>query len=164
MTGTLTAHLGDLAGALRDLRRRFRVAARVEVARAIGEALYEVTRTVICGPNRLHSTPRSAYSDWDDPWQDSAAEPVHSHDVFSQEDEVDDEDRMSSTKLPPVLLAGLGGARWGFMLTRRMGPSLLIGLLIALLTYVGGPALKTLLEAWAAANDVLNYAHPDQLA
>jgi hypothetical protein len=164
MTGTLTAHLGDLAEALHDLRRRFRVAARVEVAQAIGEALYEVTRAMICGPSRPHATPPSAYSDWDDPWQDPAADPGHSHHVSAQEDEADDEDRMSSTKLPPVLLAGLGAARWGFMLTRRMGPSLLIGLLVALLTYVGGPALKTLLEAWAAANDLLNFPRPDRLA
>ncbi|HEY1859859.1 MAG TPA: hypothetical protein VGG61_05875 [Gemmataceae bacterium] len=164
MTGTLTAHLGDLAEALHDLRRRFRMAARVEVARAIGEALCEVTRAMICGPNRLQSSPRSAYSDWDDPWQDPAADPGHFYDEFSREDKTDDEDRKLSTMLPPMLLAGLGAARWGFMLTRRMGASLLIGLLIALATYVGGPAIKTLLEAWSAASDLLNFPRPSPLS
>jgi hypothetical protein len=164
MTGTLTAHLGDLAEALHDLRRRFRMAARVEVARAIGEALCEVTRAMICGPSRLQTNPRSAYSNWDDPWQDPAADPGHPHDAASQEDEVDDEDRMSSTMLPPVLLAGLGAARCGFMLTRRMGPSLLIGLLIAIATYVGGPAIKTLLEAWSTANELLNFPQSSPLS
>jgi hypothetical protein len=164
MTGTLTAHLGDLAEALHDLRRRFRLAARVEVARAIGEALCEVTRAMICGPSRFQSTPRSGYSDWDDRWQDPAADPWHSHDAFSQEDEVDDEDRTSSSMLPPALVAGLGAARGGFMLTRRMGASFVIGVLVALATYVGGPAIKALLEAWSAATDLLNYPRPGGLS
>jgi hypothetical protein len=164
MTGTLTAHLGDLAEALNDLRRRFRMAARVEVARAIGEALCEVTRTMICGPSRLQTNPQSAYSDWDDPWQDPTADPGHSHDASSQEHEVEGEDCKRSTMLPPVLLAGFSAVRWGFMLTRRMGASIVIGLLIALATYVGGPAIKTLLEAWSAANDLLNYPRPGPLS
>jgi hypothetical protein len=162
MTGTLTAHLGDLAEALHDLRRRFRLAARVEVARAIGEALCEVTRAMICGPSRFQSTPRSGYSDWDDRWQD--ADPWRSHDTFSQEDEVDDEDRVRSSMLPPALVAGLGAARGGFMLTRRIGASFVIGVLVALATYVGGPAIKALLEAWSAATDLLNYPRPGGLS
>jgi hypothetical protein len=164
MTGTLTAHLGDLAEALHDLRRRFRLAARVEVARAIGEALCEVTRAMICGPSRVQSKPRSGYSDWDDRWQDPAADPWHSHDTLSQENEVDDEDRTSSSMLPPALVAGLGAARGGFMLTRRMGASFVIGVLVALATFVGGPAIKALLEAWSAATDLLNYPRPGGLS
>jgi hypothetical protein len=164
MTGTLTACLGDLAEALHDLRRRFRLAARVEVARAIGEALCEVTRAMICGPSRFHSTPRSGSSDWDDRWQDPAADPWRSHDARSQEDEVDDEDRTSSSMLPPALVAGLGAARGGFTLTRRMGASFVIGVLVALATYVGGPAIKALLEAWSATTDLLNYPRPGPLS
>jgi hypothetical protein len=162
MTGTLTAHLGDLAEALHDLRRRFRIAARVEVARAIGEALCEVTREMICGPSRFQSTPRSGYSDWDDRWQDT--DPWRSHDTLSQENEVDDEDRTSSSMLPPALVAGLGAARGAFMVTRRMGASFVIGVLVALATYVGGPAIKALLEAWSATTDLLNYPRPGGLS
>jgi hypothetical protein len=164
MTGTLTAHLGDLAEALHDLRRRFRTAARVEVARAIGEALCELTRAMICGPSRPPLSPRSTDADWDDPWQDPAPDPEHSCDAVAREDEVDVADRVSSTMWSPVLRAGLGAARWGFARTRRMGPSLLIGLLIALATYVGGPILTTLLEAGSAANDLLNYPRPGPLS
>jgi len=163
MTGTLTAHLGDLAEALHDLRHRFCLAARVEVARAIGEALCEVTRAMICGPSRFQSTPRSGYSNWDDRWQDPDPDPWRSHDAQSQEDEVNDENGTSSIMLPPALVAGLGAARWGFMLTRRMGVAIVIGLLVVLATLSGVPAIKTLLEAWSAANDLLNYPRPGPL-
>jgi hypothetical protein len=162
MTGTLTAHLGDLAEALQELRRRFRMAARVEVARAIGEALCEVTRALICGPN--HASPRSAYSEWGDPWQDPAGDPWSAHDTFSPEQEVDDEGRISTPLLSPALVAGLGAARWGFLMTRRMGVSIVIGLLVALATCIGGPVIKTLLEAWSAATDLLHYPRPGLLS
>ena len=49
MNETLTAHLADLANTLRDLRWRFREAARVEVARAIGEAPREFAVELIGG-------------------------------------------------------------------------------------------------------------------
>ena len=159
MTGTLTAHLGDLAEALQELRRRFRMAARVEVARAIGEALCEVTRAMICGPN--HASPRSAYSEWSDPWQDPAGDPWSAHEPFSQEDDMES---INSSLLSPALVAGLGAARWGFLMTRRMGVSIVIGLLVALATCIGGPVIKTLLEAWSAANDLLHYPRPGPLS
>jgi hypothetical protein len=159
MTGTLTAHLGDLAEALQELRRRFRMAARVEVARAIGEALCEVTRAMICGPN--HTSPRSAHSEWGDPWQDPAGDPWSDHERFSPED---DEESINSSLLSPALMAGLGAARWGFLMTRRMGVSIVIGLLVALAACIGGPVIKTLLEAWSAANDLLNYPRPGPLS
>ena len=159
MTGTLTAHLGDLAEALQELRRRFRMAARVEVARAIGEALCEVTRAMICGPN--HASPRSADSEWGDSWQDPAGDPWSAHEPFSQEDDMES---INSSLLSPALVAGLGAARWGFLMTRRMGVSIVIGLLVALATCIGGPVIKTLLEAWSAANDLLHYPRPGLLS
>ncbi len=163
MTGTLTAHLAELAEALRDLRRRFRQAARVEVARAIGEALREVTLAMICGPVRYPSTARTPSSAWDDPWQDPAADPwdFHRSTFPQQEVEASDRERESSMILPPALVAGLGAARWGFIRTRQIGPAILIGLLVALAAHAGGHTVKVLLEAWSAANDLLSYPGPE---
>ena len=158
MTSTLTAHLGELAEALHDLRRRFRHAARVEVARAVGEALREATLAMICGPARYQSTARTRYSAWDDdPWQDRGDDPWHSRGTHAQEVEVDDAEANSSMLLPPALMAGLGAARWGFARTQQIGPAILIGFLVALAAYSGGPTIKALLEAWSAANDLLSY-------
>jgi len=162
MTGTLTAHLVELAEALHDLRHRFRQAARVEVARAIGEALREVTLAMICGPVRYPSTARTASSAWNDPWQDPAADPWDSHCTYPQEVEASDGERESSMTLPPALVAGLGAARWGFARTRQIGPAILIGLLVALAAYAGGPTVKALLEAWSVATDLLSYPGPDR--
>jgi hypothetical protein len=58
--GTLSMHLGELAEALQELRRRMRHTARVEVARALGEALRELTLAMICGPAR-YGAPRNAF-------------------------------------------------------------------------------------------------------
>jgi hypothetical protein len=45
-----------------------------------------------------------------------------------------------------------------------MGASIVIGLLVAFAAYVGGPAIKTLLEAWTAANDLLNFPRTGPLS
>ena len=162
MTPTLTAYLGELADTLHDLRCRLREAARVEVARAIGEALREATRALICGPVRYATPTRTASSAWDDPWQEADADLWESPRAEAPEVEADDPERPGSRKWPPALVAGLGAARWSFLRTRQLGPAILIGLLVAVAAYAGGPTVKAVLETWATANDLLSDPGPDR--
>lgn len=164
MITSLTSHLGDLVETLHDLRRRLRQTARVEVARAIGEALREVTLALICGPVRYPSAARAGYSAWEDPWQDPGADGWDSGRPFPPEGETTVEDRERGLSLPPALVAGLGAARWGFLRTRQIGPAILMGLLVALAACAGGPTVKTLLEAWSATRDLLSFSAPDRMS
>jgi hypothetical protein len=162
MNSTLTAHLRELVATLNDLRRRFREASKIAVAGAIGEALRDFARATICGPARYPSMPRSAYSAWDDPWKDPDDEPWPSRRAYAPEVETINPARPDLLMLPPALVAGLGAARWSFVRTRQIGPAILIGLLVALGAYAGGPTVKALVEAWLAANDLLNYPNQDR--
>ena len=107
MTGPLTVHLIELAETLRDLRRRLRQAARLEVARAVGEALREASLALICGPARYRTTQRAAPSAWDDPWQEPGDDPWQSRDPFPEPDDPDPEDPPARPAVPPAVLAGL---------------------------------------------------------
>jgi hypothetical protein len=80
----------------------------------------------------------------------------------AQEVDVDYADPNSSMRLPPALVAGGGAARWGFARTRQIGPAILIGLLVALAAYSGGPTIKALVDAWSAANDLLSDPNSDR--
>jgi hypothetical protein len=165
MNRTLTAHLGELAEVLNDLRRRFRQAARVEVARTIGEALRDAAVAMVSGAAPMPARPRRAQSDWDDPWGDSPAE-WHGPEVYADTRDADtrdadEEDRRSAIRLSPALLAGMGATRWSYTRTRQIGPAVLIGLLVALAATAGGPATKALLKAWSVANDLLSQPGSD---
>jgi hypothetical protein len=162
MTRTLTAHVIELAETLHDLRRRFRQAARIEVARAVGEALREVALAMICGPVRFPAPARSADSAWDDPWQDASADPWPAPVGAAREVEADDRHRESPPPLPPALVAALGAARWGFVRTHQVGPAILIGLLVGVAVRAGGPTVKAVVEAWSVADDLLNYTGSNQ--
>jgi hypothetical protein len=162
MRTTLAAHAGDLAQALHGLCRRLRHAARIEVARAIGEALEEVTRAMICGPDHCPSMPRTASSTWDDPWQEPSEDPWQCHRSDAREMSAEDSEPMRAALSFPAVAMGLGAARWGFLRTRQIGPALLIGLLVALAASAGGPTVKALLEAWSAATCLLSYPCPDR--
>jgi hypothetical protein len=83
--------------------------------------------------------------------------------ILLQEDEVNYES-IHSSLLSAALAVGLRVARWGYRLTRRMGVSVVMELLLAFARCVRGPTIKTLLEAWSAANDLLNYPRPDLLS
>ena len=160
-TTPLTLHLGELAESLHELQRRFRQAARVEVARAIGDALREFTQAMICGPVRYPATAPNAYSAWDDNlWQERGdAEPQFPGN-YAEDLEENDEEAHGSLTVPPALMAGLAAARWGYLRTRQIGPALLIGLVVAIAAGAGGPTVKALLNAWATAQDLLNHPGP----
>jgi hypothetical protein len=64
----LSLHVAELAETLQALRRRLRQTARLEVARAVGEALRQLTHSLICGPERYGTPVRAVPSPWDDPW------------------------------------------------------------------------------------------------
>jgi hypothetical protein len=164
MNPKLTAHLGELVATLHDLRRRFREAARIEVARAIGEALSEFARATICGPARYSSMPRSTYSTWEDSdhWRDADEDPWHSRHTYAREVAMDNANPHDLLMLPPALVAGFGAARWCFAKTRQIGPAIVIGLIVALGAYAGGPSVKALIETWSTANDLLNYPGPER--
>ena len=162
MSSTLTAHIGDLAESLQDLRRRFRQAARYEVARAIAEALRDAAMAIVCGPAPMPGMPRQGSSAWEDPWQDPldppwqvSASPV---DVI----DADERDSRSTFRVSPAVLAGMGAARWSFTRSRQVAPALLIGLLVALAATIGGPTVMALLRAWTVANDLLSHTATEQ--
>jgi hypothetical protein len=162
MRETLTAHLADLAATLNDLRHRLRQAARLEVARAVGEALREVALAVICGPRRFSSRPQSTYSPWDDPWQESDQD---SWDPESPIPEyVTPRNRNAAWSLPlqSAVVLGLGAARWGFVRTGQLVQAALIGVALGVVAYVGGPTIGALLGAWSAAHDLMSYPDPER--
>ncbi|HZY89073.1 MAG TPA: hypothetical protein VFE78_29895 [Gemmataceae bacterium] len=158
MTDTLTPHLGELALALDDLRRRFRRSARAEVARAVGDALREVAAALICGPEAPPAH-REEYPPWDDPWQGGIGPGGEDWRVDAQ----------TAPAVPPTVggpepartyqaavVVGLAVARWGLSRTGRVGPAVVVGVLAALAALAGAPAVEALLGAWSAASELLN--------
>jgi hypothetical protein len=157
MMNTFKAQVGELAEVLEDLRQRLRQAARQEVARAIGEALRELARVSICGPARYAAGP-SRSPNWEDDWQDPAEDGWRSPpDSFAQERWDEQPERTGLLLVPPALLAALGAARWVFARTRQIGPALVLGLVVALAAYAGGPTMKALVKTWTAASDLLTF-------
>jgi hypothetical protein len=162
MTGPLTIHLIELAETLHDLRRRLRQAARLEVARAVGEALREASLALICGPTRYRAPNHTVRPEWDDPWQEPATDPWRSGASYRETSARDDpEDTQGRSPLPPAVLVGLAAARWGYVRTRQVGPALLLGLLVGVAAHSGGPTVQALLEAWSATHDLLHHPGPD---
>jgi hypothetical protein len=157
MTTTLTDHLAELAATLNDLRRRFRRAAREEVARAVGEALRQAALTIIGGPV-LPPPRRPEYSDWGDPWQDPVEDPWDAGASSRPGASVGGRGVAETSPLHPAVVAGLWAARWGFARTRRPLPALAVGLAVALIGLAGGPTAQALLAAWSAANELLHYS------
>lgn len=152
MNTSVAAHAGDLAETLVDLRRRFRQAARYEVARAVAEALRDAAMMIVCGPAR----PMSSYSAWDDPWADPVDDPWHARNNVV---DADDGNSRPILRLSPAVLAGVGAARWSYTRTRQVGLAMLIGLLVALAAKLGGPTVQALLRAWSVAEDLLTQAN-----
>lgn len=160
MNNPLSVHLVDLAENLTDLRRRFRRAARVEVAQAVGEALRELAQTLICGPARFPRTKAPYACAWKDPWQETALDPWHADGTPPDEFEPEETPRAAS-RWHAAVVVGLGAARWGFVRTRQFPPAVLIGLTVALAAYAGGPTLEALLDAWTTVTDLLRSSDPD---
>lgn len=162
MIGSLTSHLGDLAETLNDLRRRLRHAARVEVARAVGEALREAALTLFCGSS-AYVTPRAAAdSIWDDPWRDPGEDPWHANVEFGDEPEMmptGSEARARS--LQAAIVLGGSAARWVFYRTRRVLIAVLIGATVGILVIMGGPTIEACLAVWCPAHDLLRYSSPN---
>jgi hypothetical protein len=161
MRETLTAHLADLAATLNDLRHRLRQAARLEVARAVGDALREVALAIICGPHRYFTRTQATYSHWDDPWQEAEHEPWHPEPPISEH--VTPRNRSAAWSLPlqSAVVLGLGAARWGFVRTGQLVQAALIGVALGVVAYVGGPTIGALLGAWSAAHDLMSYPDPE---
>jgi hypothetical protein len=161
MNTTLTEHLGELVDVLHDVRRRFRQAARVEVARAIGEALRDAALTMVAGPTPMPPSSRRSQATWDDPWGDPPAEPWHGPDAYADPADADLDDRHGRVCLSPAMVAGMGATRWSYTRTRQIVPAILVGLLVALATTIGGPTVKALLTAWSLANELLSQPGSD---
>lgn len=161
MSNPLTVQLGNLAENLADLRRRFRHTARLEVAQAVGEALRELARTLICGPVRVPRAASPYAADWDDAWQEADADPWRA-DVRLAEDTKADKVTGLPARWQSVVLMGLAAARWGFLYTRRYPPAVVIGLVVVLAAYGGGPTVEALLDVWSSATDLLRFPDPTQ--
>src|SRR5579871_3077272 len=161
MTTTLTDHLIELAATLNDLRRRVRQAAREEVARAVGEALRQVALSMIGGSSR--SLPRrSAYSSWDDPWQDAVEDSWTAGTSFPEQTTIGDRSVAEESPLHPAVVAGLFAVRWGYARTRQPLSAVAIGLGVGFVALAGGPTMQALVAAWSAANDLLHYPDFDR--
>jgi hypothetical protein len=160
MNRTLAAQVRDLAESLQNLRRRFRQAARYEVARAVAEALHDAAMTLVCGPAPLPARPRTPDSGWEDPWNDPMEDPWR-HAAPSAVDDTEDNTPPPMPHLSPALLTGVGAARWAYTRCRQIGPAVLLGLLVALAATLGGPTVKEFLRAWSVANNLLSQTYSD---
>jgi hypothetical protein len=160
MRTTLAAHVAELAEVLHDLHRRFRQAARREVAQAVGEALRDWARALIDGPIRYPAPAYAAVTAWDDAWQEAADDPWRGRGTDAAEGDAAAGTRRDAVHWPPALAVGLEAARWGFARTRQVGLAIVLGLIVALAARVAGPTVQSLLEAWSTANDLLSYPGP----
>ena len=165
MRKTLTEYLVELAEKLGDLRRQLRQATRVEVARAIGEALAEVAHTLICGPGRLPPSPNRSHSErrrseWD---EDSWKESPYDRDPWADPDRdySPNEEERTPIMTPPstsrrqfAAASGYAAARWCFARTGNIVVSTAFGVAVALFAFIGGPAVSTLLEVFTVAQDL----------
>ncbi len=157
MPGTIGHQLSALADSLADLRGRLREAARIEVARTIGEALRQATHSLIIGPSHRSQSPRPSPR-WDDPWDPS-------DDPWEDSDEpIESISRKSpfvqSSRGPVALSAGLGVARWTFTRSGQVFPAMALGATIAGMSYFGGPLIDVLLDVVWRSRDLLDL--PDQ--
>jgi hypothetical protein len=151
MSPNLSAHLGELALSLGDLQRQFRQAARLEVARAVGDAVRQFAIAAICGPS---GPSRSVPGQWDDPWRQSESRSYD--DVDSDETDGASARSIDVARLQAALLLGIGGARWTYLRTRQPAAAAGVGLLLVLLGLIGGRSADTILSAWSAAHDLLS--------
>jgi len=156
MTGSLVAHVGDLAETLRELRRRLRQAARLEVARAVGDALREFTLNMISGATGYALPHHRETSAWDDPWRDPNDDPWYSGDRFSDDNTREDgSSTVGTAPLHAAIVLSLGAARWGYRRTRQMVVAVLIGTAVAIVVLLRGPTVEAFLAAWAPAHELL---------
>jgi hypothetical protein len=162
MRETLTAHLADLVATLNDLRHRLRQAARLEVARAVGETLREVALAMICGPHRHSTRPHSTYSPWDDPWQEADQDRWDPESPIPESITSRNRSAAWSVPMQSAVVLGLGAARWGFVRTGQLVHAALIGVALGVAAYVGGPTSGALLGAWSAAHDLMSYPDPER--
>ena len=146
MTLNLSEHLGELALTLGDLQRQFRSAARLEVGRAVGEALRQFAVAAICGPGRPI---RPAADPWDDPWQTSPA--WSSNHAGDDVEDVSPGRSADLARLQAAAALGISGARWAFLRTRHPGAAIAAGLALVLLGLLGGRSAEALLEACSSA-------------
>jgi hypothetical protein len=146
MSLNLSTHLGELALTLGDLQRQFRSAARLEVGRAVGEALRQFAFAAICGTGRPI---RPAADPWDDPWQTSPA--WSSNDAGDDFEDVDPSKPADLARLQAAVILGISGARWTFLRTRHIGAAIAAGLTLVLLGLLGGRSAEALLEACSSA-------------
>jgi hypothetical protein len=158
----LAGHIAELAESLHDLRRHFRQTARLEVARAVAEALRHAAMAVVCGPAPMPAMARSRYEDWDDPWADALAEPYAGSPPYGERMDTQPGETQAVLGLSPAVWAGVGAARWCYVRTGNIGPAVLIGLLVVLVAEFGGPSIKALLESWNIANDLLSQNEADR--
>jgi hypothetical protein len=164
----LATQLLELLATLQDLCRRLRHAARLEVGRAVGEALREAALGLICGPSRHGRQPSpnaSTDSPWNDPWQNSDADLWHAERAFASKRPVADDTEEApvvTNSLRPALLAGMAAGRWSYQYTRHLPLALGLGLLVTLAAQGGGPAIQSLVETWSTALDLLRAGSDQQ--
>jgi hypothetical protein len=149
MNLNLSAHLGDLALTLGDLQRQFRSAARLEVGRAVGEALRQFAVASICGP--VVASRRTSDS-WDDSWETPQSWP---QDDLAENDDMLPSQTASLARIQAVVLLGISGARWAYLRTRHPAAALAVGLVLVLLGLLGGRPANALLDVWSSANALL---------
>jgi hypothetical protein len=161
MTQTVAVYLADLAGSLAELRRRFRQAARLEVARAVGETLQELALTAILGHARSARRQVQSGSSWGDPWQDEfGGDPWQSHDGLASSFEEDRADQDQGTRAPALRSAfvlGLGAVRLAYRHTSQPIIAIVVGAVLVLVVLVGGPTIEAFAEAWTTANDLVGF-------
>jgi hypothetical protein len=150
MSLNLNAHLGDLALTLGDLQRQFRQAARIEVARAVGDALRQFAVATICGPA---ARPRRSVSDWDDALEQPSQ--AWTEDRVEADPSVSTDSASKIARIHAAVLLGIGGARWTFLRTRHPALAAAAGLLLVLLVLAGGRSTEAILDAWSSANVLL---------
>jgi hypothetical protein len=165
MKQTVAIYLADLAGSLAELRRRFRQAARLEVARAVGETLQELALTAILGDARSARRHVQEGSSWGDPWQDDfGRDPWQSHGGFSSSFEENRADQDGGARAPapaPALrsafILGLGAVRMAYRHTSQPMIAIVVGAILVIVVLVGGPTIEAFAEAWATANDLVGF-------
>ena len=153
MSLNMSAHLGDLALTLGDLQRQFRRAARLEVGRAVGEALRQFGVAAICGPVVVSG--RTSDS-WEDPWETPQSWPQD--DLAEYDGGIPQSHAANLARMQAIVLLGISGARWAYLRTRHPAAAVAAGLVLVLVGLLGGRSADALLEVWSSANALLRDA------
>ena len=173
LASSLVSRSHQLAEQLHELRSRVREAVAAELGRVVADAVRDLLTAALRGrpPDPESTTHRRPGHLRDDPWDDDPDdwERDGGDDYSRYPDEPDERPTQSrptpndprpSTPWASALSVGIVATRWLLARKLRVWPSVGVGVAISTLALAGGPAVRAVLAAVAAALELACLTHP----